>query len=127
MHLWHTGDVTTVKVRVRAGARWTSPSVHVIWTRSELSRVVEPNEAINTCRALGEREPVAGACLARMPDKQDAIRQLAYRHHTLCERRGEAQNARAGNELVTSGLGIETAADEVPETKPQLELFGGEK
>lgn len=54
------------------------------------------------CRALGESESEAGALLARMPDKQDAIRQLAYRLYTICERKGWAEDARAYNELVTS-------------------------
>jgi putative DNA methylase len=54
------------------------------------------------CRALGESEGDAGKLLARMPDKQDAIRQLAYRLFTLCERKGWAEEARAYNDLVTS-------------------------
>lgn len=54
------------------------------------------------CRALGESESEAGALLARMPDKQDSIRQLAYRLYTICERKGWAEDARAYNELVTS-------------------------
>lgn len=44
----------------------------------------------------------AGAMLARMVDKSDAIRSLAYRLYTLCERKGWAQDARAYNELVTA-------------------------
>jgi hypothetical protein len=31
------------------------------------------------------------------------------------------------NDLVTFGRAIESAAGEVPETKPQLDLFGGDK
>lgn len=44
----------------------------------------------------------AGALLGRMPDKSDAIRSLAYRLYTLCERKGWASDARAYNELVTA-------------------------
>lgn len=54
------------------------------------------------CRALTESEGEAGALLARMPEKQDAIRQLAYRLYTICERQKWAEEARAYNELVTS-------------------------
>ena len=56
--------------------------------------------------------------LARMPDKQDGIRQLAYRLYTLCERLGQAEDARAYNELITSWTGIESAASSAP--KPTL-------
>jgi putative DNA methylase len=53
-------------------------------------------------RALSESEHDAGALLARMPEKQDAIRALAYRLYTICERQKWAEDARAYNELVTS-------------------------
>jgi putative DNA methylase len=53
-------------------------------------------------RALGESESDAGKLLARMPELEDDIRQLAYRLYTLCERKGWAEEARAYNELVTS-------------------------
>ena len=47
---------------------------------------------------------------------------LAYRLYTLCERLGQAEDARAYNELITSWTGIETAATTAP--KPaQGELF----
>ncbi|MFQ2690803.1 DUF1156 domain-containing protein [Aeromonas caviae] len=42
----------------------------------------------------------AGAMLARLSGKSDAIRSLAYRLYTLCERKGWASDARAYNELV---------------------------
>ncbi|HHQ4507169.1 DUF1156 domain-containing protein [Aeromonas media] len=42
----------------------------------------------------------AGAMLALMSSKSDAIRSLAYRLYTLCERKGWASDARAYNELV---------------------------
>jgi putative DNA methylase len=58
------------------------------------------------CRALGESEHAAGKLLARMADKEDAVRQLSYRLYTLCERKGWAEQARAYNELVTSWPGI---------------------
>ena len=64
-------------------------------------------------RALNtEGEAAAGALLARMMDKAEPIRALAYRLYTLCERKGWAEEARAYNELITSWSGIETAATE---------------
>ncbi|WP_270698279.1 DUF1156 domain-containing protein [Aeromonas sp. QDB05] len=54
----------------------------------------------------------AGAMLARMSSKSDAIRSLAYRLYTLCERKGWASDARAYNELVTSWDAMQTAMAE---------------
>lgn len=51
----------------------------------------------------------AGAMLGRLSDKSDAIRSLAYRLYTLCERKGWAQEARAYNELVTAWDSIQSA------------------
>jgi len=52
--------------------------------------------------------------LAALGGKAEAIRQLAYRLYTLCERVGFAEDARAYNELITSWTGIESAANRVP-------------
>ena len=51
----------------------------------------------------------AGAMLGRMSDKSDAIRSLAYRLYTLCERKGWASDARAYNELVTAWEAMQAA------------------
>lgn len=72
------------------------------WDPKKDSRLPIWEACHQMCRALGESESEAGALLARMPDKQDAIRQLAYRLYTICERKGWAEDARAYNELVTS-------------------------
>ncbi|MCX6879292.1 MAG: DUF1156 domain-containing protein [Verrucomicrobia bacterium] len=67
-------------------------------------------------------ESASGALLAAIGGKAEAVRQLAYRLYTLCERLGQAEDARAYNELITSWTGIETAAASAP--KPaQGELF----
>ena len=58
-------------------------------------------------------ESAAGALLARMMDKAEPIRALAYRLYTLCERKGWADDARSYNEIITSWQGIEAAANEV--------------
>ena len=59
-------------------------------------------------------ESASGALLAALGGKAEAVRQLAYRLYTLCERLGQAEDARAYNELITSWTGIESAANSVP-------------
>lgn len=67
-------------------------------------------------------ESASGKLLIALAGKTEAIRQLAYRLYTLCERQGWAEDARAYNELITSWTGIEAAA--IPEaTTKQLSLF----
>ncbi len=76
-------------------------------------------------RALNQAgESAAGALLARMPSHAEAIRALAYRLYTLCERRGWAEDARAYNELVAAWSAIEQAASEagVIGSQAQLEI-----
>jgi putative DNA methylase len=58
----------------------------------------------------------AGPLLAALGGKAEAIRQLAYRLYTLCERQGRAEDARPYNELITSWTGIESAAASAPKT-----------
>ena len=70
-----------------------------------------------------EGETSAGTLLAATKGKSEATRQLAYRLHTLCERQGWAEDARAYNELITSWSGIEVAASMVPTEKTQGSLF----
>ena len=55
-------------------------------------------------------ETAAGLVSAAIPGKLEAVRQLAYRLYTLCERQGWSEDARAYNELITSWSGIESAA-----------------
>ena len=62
-------------------------------------------------RALNQDgETAAGSLLARMPERADPMRALAYRLYTLCERKGWAEDARAYNELVTAWRSIEQAS-----------------
>lgn len=68
-------------------------------------------------------EAASGGLLAALGGKAEAVRQLAYRLYTLCERVGLAEDARAYNELITGWTGIESAAAAVPANKPQGELF----
>ena len=68
-------------------------------------------------------ESASGALLAALGGKAEAVRQLAYRLYTLCERLGQAEDARAYNELITSWTGIETAAATAPQAAKQGEMF----
>jgi putative DNA methylase len=72
-------------------------------------------------------ESGAGKLLSAFKAKTEAIRQLAYRLYTLCERQGHAEDARAYNELVTSWSSIEMVANAVPDTPVQQPLFGGNR
>ena len=64
-------------------------------------------------RALQTRgEEEAGALLAAMRSRSDAIRQLAYRLYTFCERKGWAEDARMVNELIASWHGVDRASFE---------------
>jgi putative DNA methylase len=80
------------------------------------------NQLIRAFRTDGETG--AGKILSSVKSKTEAIRQLAYRLYTLCERRGWAEDARAYNDLVTSWTAIETVANNTPEPISQLGLFG---
>ncbi|MCE5337193.1 MAG: DUF1156 domain-containing protein [Methanomicrobiaceae archaeon] len=72
-------------------------------------------------------ESGAAALLARMPGRAAAIRQLAYRLYTLCERKGWAEDARPYNELITSWGAVEAQTPAVIEKAPQktLSSYGG--
>lgn len=67
-------------------------------------------------------ESAAGGLLARMPERAEQIRSLAYRMYTLCERKKWAEEARAYNELITAWLGIEAASHETGHIGGQAEL-----
>jgi len=64
-------------------------------------------------------ESASGKLLAALGGKAEAARQLAYRLYTLCERLGQAEDARAYNDLITSWGGIELAA--TPQTKTPVQ------
>ena len=68
-------------------------------------------------------EPAAGKLLARMRERTEPIRQLAYRLFTLCERKNWAEEALAYNELISSWPGIVNASEQNGGTQEQRELF----
>lgn len=87
------------------------------WSPETDSRVPVWEALHQLIRALNQDgESAAGALLARMPERSEPIRALAYRLYTLCERRGWAEDARAYNELVTAWTAIEQASHEIGHT-----------
>ncbi|MBX3230658.1 MAG: DUF1156 domain-containing protein [Labilithrix sp.] len=96
------------------------------WDPTKDDRVPVWEACHQMCRALGESEHEAGTLLARMPEKQDAIRQLAYRLYTLCERNKWAEEARPYNELITSWPAIVEESHKVGHKGTQLGLLGGD-
>ncbi|OGV65466.1 MAG: hypothetical protein A3K19_10280 [Lentisphaerae bacterium RIFOXYB12_FULL_65_16] len=74
-------------------------------------------------RALRTKgESAAGGLLARMPERADPVRQLAYRLYTLCERQDWADDARAYNELIASWDHIDREATQTGRKGEQPEL-----
>ena len=67
-------------------------------------------------------ESAAGNLIARMPERSEAIRQLAYRLYTLCERKGWAEDARAYNELIGAWPAIVVASLEAGHKGEQFSL-----
>jgi len=83
------------------------------WSPEHDSRTPTWEALHQLIRALQkEDEEAAGALLARMPERSEPIRSLAYRLYTLCERKGWAEDARAYNELVTAWHAIEARSHE---------------
>lgn len=78
------------------------------------------HQMIRVLNQQGEAE--AGSLLARMPERGEHIRQLAYHLYTLCERKKWAEEARAYNELIGSWHAIVAASHEVGHRGTQSEL-----
>ena len=70
-------------------------------------------------RLNNQGESAAGELLAKMPEKGEPMRQLAYHLYTLCERKKWAEEARAYNELIGSWHIIVSASREVGHTGEQ--------
>ena len=74
-------------------------------------------------RVLNQKgESDTGALLARMPERGESIRQLAYHLYTLCERKNWAEEARAYNELISAWHAIVAASHDVGHVGSQTEL-----
>jgi len=66
-------------------------------------------------------ETAAAGILGKLGTRIEAVRQLAYRLYTLCERNGWAEDARAYNELIATWQAIEAVAPKT--TEKQMDLF----
>lgn len=89
--------------------RWTEYAAG--WNPATDSRLPVWEALHHMIRVLRHHgEGPAGKVLAAVRQHSDAIRQLAYRLYTLCERKGWAEDARAYNELITSWDNIDKAA-----------------
>ena len=66
-------------------------------------------------------ETAAAVILGKLGPRIEAVRQLAYRLYTLCERKGWAEDARAYNELVATWQAIEAVVPK--QITEQMELF----
>jgi putative DNA methylase len=67
-------------------------------------------------------EIATGALLAKMPSRAEAMRSLAYRLYTLCERKNWAEDARSYNELITAWTSIESASHDAGHVGTQMTL-----
>lgn len=73
-------------------------------------------------RLHNQGETAAAELLARMPEKGEPIRQLAYHLYTLCERQQWAEEARAYNELIGAWHAIVAASHEIGHRGVQQDL-----
>tara|TARA_R110001583_G_scaffold195405_1_gene372883 strand:- start:6693 stop:9632 length:2940 start_codon:yes stop_codon:yes gene_type:complete len=67
-----------------------------------------------------EGESATGTLLARMPERGEPIRQLAYHLYTSCERKKWADDARAYNELIGAWHAIVAASHDAGHRDEQL-------
>ena len=68
-------------------------------------------------------EDAAGELLSKMSGDAENIRQLAYYLYTLCERKGNAEDARYYNELMTSWHAIVVASMEYQKNRPEQQTL----
>jgi len=116
----HVVESGSGKVRLRRPADYPDK-----WDPSGDKRLPVWEALHHLVRAFrAEGESGAAKILNAVQHKTEAIRQLAYRLYTLCERRGWADDARAYNELVSSWASVETEATYVPVSPKQQRLFG---
>ncbi len=89
------------------------PEYPANWNPETDNRMPIWEAAHHLIRALNQQgESAAGSLLARMPERGESIRQLAYHLYTLCERKKWAEDARAYNELIGAWSAIVAASRE---------------
>ncbi|MEA3412890.1 MAG: DUF1156 domain-containing protein [Pseudomonadota bacterium] len=94
------------------------------WSPERDDRTPVWEAAHHLVRALKKSGSVtqAGALLARMPERGEPVRALAYHLYTLCENRNRAEDARAYNELVTAWHEIVAASHDAGHSGTQTEI-----
>jgi putative DNA methylase len=94
------------------------------WNPSSDPRVSAWKGLYHLVKAFQESEDKAGSLLSAMRDHADAIRQLAYRIYTFCERKGWAEEARVVNELISSWHGVVHSSERSGSPKKEQKLKG---
>jgi putative DNA methylase len=95
------------------------------WDPTQDNRTPIWEAAHQMIRALSQQgESEAGRLLARMPERGEPIRRLAYHLYTLCERRKWAEEARAYDELVTAWPHIVAASEATGHVSTTHDMFG---
>lgn len=93
------------------------------WDPTKDNRIPVWEACHQLIRRLNNRgETAAGELLARIPEKGESIRQLAYHLYTLCEHQNWADEARAYNELIGTWSAIVAASHEVGHRGTQTEM-----
>ncbi len=109
------------KVRLQRVAEYP-----VDWDPASDSRIPVWEALHHLIRALrhggGERPAAALLAHPKLMSRLDALRQLAYRLYTLCERKAWAEDARAYNELIAAWPSIEAQARRAAPTAEQGDL-----
>jgi len=101
--------------------KWSEYPQHWDPTKDSRTPIWEAcHHLIRTLNQQGEAD--AGRLLARMPERGEQIRQLAYHLYTICERKKWAEEARAYNELIGSWHAIVAASLEHGHKGTQAEL-----
>jgi putative DNA methylase len=84
------------------------------------------HQLIRTLEAGGET--AAAHLVAKLGNKAEAARELAYRLYTICERKKRAPQALSYNALVQSWPEIiRLSQDDATTLEPQVDLFGQER
>lgn len=81
------------------------------WNPQKDSRISSWKGLYSLIKAFQDGEEKAGALLSLLGSHADAIRPLAYRIYTICERKGWAEDARMVNELISSWHGVIHASE----------------
>ncbi len=98
----------------------------VDWDPAQDGRIPDWEALHHLIRALkhggGERPAAALLAHPKLMVRLDGLRQLAYRLYTWCERKGQAEDARAYNELIAAWPSIEARARKAAPGGQQGEL-----